>query len=825
MGLLAVGRLLDALSGLVTIRPRVTLCVLAIITIVLGAGATQRAPQADTQVFLADDSAVAVALSKIERLFGDSAQSVAVTLVFRGPILTPGGLAQIDAVITRATSDARVADLLAADAGVIGPTHVLASVLGHRNFAGATQEELEAALGRVERDPELADARAALDALTGTDADGTAVGVATIRLRGLGDAERVVEAEFAIHAIAEESEGPLAARSLSSATIAAEKDGATGSTMTRLMGLALVVIAAVTFLFTRALADVLLTVASLLIAIVWIVGAQGWLGPQALGLIGPPNTLTSMVPVMLIGLAVDYAIQTVALYREQRGRGQAAAVAVRAGLRRVIIPLALAAATTIAGFLTNLVSPIPANGDFGITAGLGVAFALIVMLTLIPSGRALIDGRREARGRLPRARLIANALPGVGGAAAAIGRELARRPAPYLAVVVVATVLLGVAATQIESTFDRRDLLPASGASRTDLATLDAAFGGARADVSVLIEAEVTQARTILNLLDFTDAFRDDLRRPRGVEGDIEASLGLVVLDWITDSGTPGDKYDPELVALFERGSVGVRVDPALAQAFLDRLAANDPDTVARVLVDNPDGVDALLLRFRALEGDLEHTTAMRDDINGLWFGKDEEFTATSGDIVSLTIANTITESQTRSIVTTIAVALAILVIFFWITQGQPALGFIAVVPIGLVLIWVLGTMALLNIPYNVVTALITALSIGIGVDYTIHVIHRYKEEYAALRDPEAAASRTLATTGSALIGSALTTALGFGMLAFSPLTPFQQFGLLTAITIVYALIAAVLVVPPAMIVWGAYQNLRLRHAVERARTQIDDQA
>ena len=93
MGLLAVGRLLDALSGLVTVRPRVTLCLLAVITIVLGAGATQRAPQADTQVFLADDSAVAVALSKIERLFGDSAQSVAVTLVFRGPILTPDGLA------------------------------------------------------------------------------------------------------------------------------------------------------------------------------------------------------------------------------------------------------------------------------------------------------------------------------------------------------------------------------------------------------------------------------------------------------------------------------------------------------------------------------------------------------------------------------------------------------------------------------------------------------------------------------------------------------------------------------------------------------------
>ena len=68
----------------------------------------------------------------------------------------------------------------------------------------------------------------------------------------------------------------------------------------------------------------------------------------------------------------------------------------------------------------------------------------------------------------------------------------------------------------------------------------------------MLIEAEVTQARTILNLLDFTDAFQDELRRPAGVEGDIQGSLGLVVLDWITESGLEGDKYDPELVRLFD---------------------------------------------------------------------------------------------------------------------------------------------------------------------------------------------------------------------------------------------------------------------------------
>ena len=149
-------------------------------------------------------------------------------------------------------------------------------------------------------------------------------------------------------------------------------------------------------------------------------------------------------------------------------------------------------------------------------------------------------------------------------------------------------------------------------------------------------------------------------------------------------------------------------------------------------------------------------------------------------------------------------------------------LGVIAVGPIVLVLIWVLGTMALLGIPYTAITSIITALSIGIGVDYTIHVIHRHREEFSRLRNPEQAAIRTLATTGSALLGSALTTALGFGVLVFSPVEGFQQFGITAAITIAYSLLVAILVVPPAMTVWGAYENMRLRSTVQRMWDDLD---
>ena len=87
-------------------------------------------------------------------------------------------------------------------------------------------------------------------------------------------------------------------------------------------GMGPLLIAALLLFFTRAISDMLLTLLGLIFAIVWVVGAEGWLGPNALGIIGPPSSLTAMVPVIIISLTVDYAIQAISHYREQRGAGE-----------------------------------------------------------------------------------------------------------------------------------------------------------------------------------------------------------------------------------------------------------------------------------------------------------------------------------------------------------------------------------------------------------------------------------------------------------------------------------------------------------------------
>ncbi len=497
-----MSKVLDGLSWLVTVQPVVTILVLLAVTVALGAGFTRLAPQAPNTVFLPEDSAVATASSEIKVVFGDSAPKATVAMLFRGQPLTPDGLAQIAAAVNEVERES--GELLAGP--VVSPVLPLAAALRTSDFASASQADIDAA----------AEGNPAMARLVGFDADGVQVAAAYVRLHKIEDRELLNAVELALLDVARGSTGPLEASSLSPATVSEETSSALGSEMLMPLVIALAVIAALLLLFIRSLVDLALSLVGLVLTIVWVLGAQGWLGPEGLGLIVAPNTLTTMVPIMLIGLVVDYAIQTVTLYREQRGEGQSVRPAVRLGLRSVMIPLTLAAGTTVVSFLTNVTSPIPANGDFGVVAGVGAAFGLIVMLTLLASFRSLLDRWRERRGSLGLPRPVSGAIPGVGPVVEALSGQLARRPAPFLLAIAVVTILLSIAARDIKTVFNTRDFLPSGGGAVRDLNTLDAAFGGEADNVNVLIKAELTDDRTVRNLIDFTEAFNDDLRRPEG---------------------------------------------------------------------------------------------------------------------------------------------------------------------------------------------------------------------------------------------------------------------------------------------------------------------
>jgi uncharacterized membrane protein YdfJ with MMPL/SSD domain len=139
----------------------------------------------------------------------------------------------------------------------------------------------------------------------------------------------------------------------------------------------------------------------------------------------------------------------------------------------------------------------------------------------------------------------------------------------------------------------------------------------------------------------------------------------------------------------------------------------------------------------------------------------------------------------------------------------------VTLLPVAFSVSWILGTMYLLGMPFNVLTGMITSLTVGLGVAYSIHLSERYNVELGRRNTIWEAMRTSVTGTGGALLGSAATTVGGFGVLSFAILPALQQFGIITGLTIIYAFLASVLVLPSLLVLWTRYLGPGEAAAVE----------
>jgi len=188
--------------------------------------------------------------------------------------------------------------------------------------------------------------------------------------------------------------------------------------------------------------------------------------------------------------------------------------------------------------------------------------------------------------------------------------------------------------------------------------------------------------------------------------------------------------------------------------------------------------------------------------------GKVDSVVVTGPPAIFDVVIKTINETMIGSIAYTILLSFIILTAVFWYTDGQPLLGIISMLPVLLVLVWILGTMVTIGYTLNVMTILIGALTVGLGVTYAIHISHRFIEEMEHHHSLDKAINNTVKNTGSALFGAAMTTVLGFGVLFFAILPPMKQFGTMTALTILYSFLSSVWVLPSMLVIWARSSGL-----------------
>jgi len=671
----------------------------------------------------------------------------------------------------------------------------------------------------------------------GTDADSTmVVAVQTVEEEYPVTAapEQVVESHLAIEALAEESD--LDAAVVGSGVLTDEEQRAMADTMALVGPAALLLVVLVLVVAYRDLVDVLLGLAGILLVLLWTFGALGWLGV-------PFNVLLVAVPVLLIGLSIDYCIHVFMRYREAREHGGTHASgrhqtgdrgdrdtnpgideAMTAGLAGVGAALVWVTVTTAIGFLSNLASPVGPVRELGLVAALGIVGAFVVFVLLLPPLKAELDAALERagfdRGRRPL---------GAGGRVGrvlAVGSHAARRaPLVVLLVVVLVTGLATVAAVNVSTTWGPEDNMVEDAPAWTQQLPGDLQPGEYDAseqfqyandnyirpdsEAELLVEGGVTDPDT----LERVAAARD-----RAAGQDAVATLAsdqVRVTDPLTTMERVAEENETFAAAFAAADTTGDGVPDSDLAALYDALFEVTPEQADQVL-HRADGEYRALRMAVSVDPGAEGG-AMTDQLETVGEELDDDgvtVTVTGQPVLDHTIAQELLDTLLTSFAVTLVAVLAVLMAVFRAVHGSATLGAVTLVPVALAVSWVVGTMTMLGYPLSVLNVIIASLTIGIGIDYSIHVSERFREELDGKPVGEAVTT-TVRGTGGALLGSAATTAIGFGVLMLAVHPPLQQFGTLTAIMIGYAFVGAVFVLPSLLVLWARHLHPAGRRADE----------
>ena len=392
---------------------------------------------------------------------------------------------------------------------------------------------------------------------------------------------------------------------------------------------------------------------------------------------------------------------------------------------------------------------------------------------------------------------------------------VARRGAVVFPVVALVTALATWSALQIEAEFDVEDFFSADTDFVAGLDALDTHIGDSGGEpVTVLVEADLEDARVMARLAEEVDTLTTlDSVFATGPDGRTVVDDGIVgvVRDAVAvpaaraaveATGTTIRDVDGDLVPDTDEGLGAV-----LATATTDGLPLDDDQLlwapaqlaplvdldgdrdVARIELPLPGSrsVSTIEAATQAIE---PHVEALRADLRAL--DPDAVVTVTGAPVTRQLSLDAVSRALLLSL------PLALLACFAVALVAMRSLrhALIALVPITLVVPWLYGLMQALGFTINLVTGTIGAISIGIGIDFAIHLIERFREEQGRHGDRDDALRATAAGTGLALVASAASSSIGFGVLAFAPMPLFASYGLLTAIMIAMALVATMLVLP-----------------------------
>jgi uncharacterized protein len=543
----------------------------------------------------------------------------------------------------------------------------------------------------------------------------------------------------------------------------------------------------------------------------------------ALYLVGGDLTMASIAVLpVLIGLAVDYAIQFQARFDEEAARGREAPDAATAAAAAGGPTILSAGIATAVGFLVLLLSPVPMVRGFGALLVVGIGLALACALCAGFAALARFSGGRAPapaaarRGRLGGvgARLAAythaaSAREWLAGRAWRTLGVALTRPRRVLAIGIAIAVVGLALDTQSEVVSDVRELVPQDLQELRDVNALQEETG-VSGEIDVTVRADdITDEKVVAWMTRFqAGVLREHGYRPgkrcTQERNPPELCPALSLPDLFGTSGTQQDQIRDLLDAVppyFSQGVVtpdrktanlafGIRLMP------LDRQQDVVEDIKERL--DPPEGVEASVVGLPVLAAE----------------------------------ANAELASPWRRGLTLLAALAGVLLVLLLVRRSLREAA-VPLIPIALATGWSAGVLFLLGllpgsleVDLNPMSVTLGVLVVAISTEFSVLLSARYLQERRAGAGPARAIELTYASTGAAVLASGATAIAGFAALIVSDIRMLRDFGIVTVVDLTVSLLG-VMIVLPAALMWaeehGPFRVPRPRLRGVRARPAQTD--
>jgi hypothetical protein len=548
--------------------------------------------------------------------------------------------------------------------------------------------------------------------------------------------------------------------------------------MARMGPLVILVITLVLFLVLRRLSRTILVLAVVLCSTLWAFGLM-----LAVGV--PIYTVSIMIPVMLIAIGVAYGIH---LYNQidyfTRQNPNADRYSVVTNVIDVIFsPVLFAALTTMAGFISLLTSQVFPVKWFGVFSAFGVLMELILTMLLIPAGIMLFGTKKGAKSEVKKT-VTGSSISNDGTKAVILEKPngLGSRFADTViahprwvilgVVVVVALSVFGLSRVWINSSF------LANFEKNSDIVTTDAFinknFGGT----------------STLNVI-FDSSDPDTFKKPALLNLLNDAQKGVLTLDKVGDATSITD-YLRRMNRVMHEDRMEFDTIPddqnLIAQYLLLYEMSGDPDNLWKVVDSDYRGANLTVQLKSDDTQTIRRVVAYFDSYASKFAEQGVGIHYAGSGYKSMVFADLILQGQISSLWISVLIVILLVALMFksW------SLGFIAAIPVTIAMLANFGVMGLLNIPLTTSTAIISSIAVGIGVDYGIHFIERYRETLKETKDPVVSGQFSMGLTGRAVFLNAAIVIAGFMVLLFSVFPPNRQVGALVSFNMVIAFVGTV---------------------------------